>query len=255
MGHKVHPRAFRIGTLYGWNSKWFGRRNFPELLKQDIGIRKFLKKELKDAAVARVEIDRSANSITITIHTAKPGIIIGRGGQGVEELKKKIKQQFIKDKTTLSLNIQEVANPSMSAELVVQSMIADLEKRMPFRRVLKQSLGRVERTEAKGVKVTVAGRLNGAEIARREWLAEGNVPLHTFRSDISYARKTAMTGYGTIGIKVWINRGIIEDAKEVEEEGKEAVPKVASSAAQHTKPRRRASLADKAQKAPKKAAT
>jgi len=207
MGQKVHPRAFRIGTLYGWNSKWFGRRNFPELLKQDIGIRKFLKKELKDAAVARVEIDRSANSITITIHTAKPGIIIGRGGQGVEELKKKIKRQFIKDKTTLSLNIQEVANPSMSAELVVQSMIADLEKRMPFRRVLKQSLGRVERTEAKGVKVTVAGRLNGAEIARTESLSSGSLPLHTLRADIDYSRGVAHTTYGAIGVKVWIYKG------------------------------------------------
>src|SRR3989344_5822875 len=207
MGQKVHPRAFRIGTLYGWNSKWFGRRNFPELLKQDIGIRKFLKKELKDAAVARVEIDRSANSITITIHTAKPGIIIGRGGQGVEELKKKIKRQFIKDKTTLSLNIQEVANPSMSAELVVQSMIADLEKRMPFRRVLKQSLGRVERTEAKGVKVTVAGRLNGAEIARTESLSSGSLPLHTLRADIDYSRGAARTTYGAIGVKVWIYKG------------------------------------------------
>ncbi|OGY46616.1 MAG: 30S ribosomal protein S3 [Candidatus Buchananbacteria bacterium RIFCSPHIGHO2_01_FULL_47_11b] len=218
MGQKVHPRAFRIGTLYGWNSKWFGRRNFPELLKQDIGIRKFLKKELKDAAVARVEIDRSANSITITIHTAKPGIIIGRGGQGVEELKKKIKREFIKDKTALSLNIQEVANPNLSAELVVQSMIADLEKRMPFRRVLKQSLGRVERTEAKGVKVTVAGRLNGAEIARTESLSSGSLPLHTLRADIDYSRGVARTTYGAIGVKVWIYKG---EKFGIEEEKKE----------------------------------
>ncbi len=162
MGQKVHPKIFRIGELYSWNSKWFSRRDYAKLLRQDILIKKFLKQALKDAAVAQIEIERSPAAITIIIHSAKPGVIIGRGGQGVEELKKKILKQFLDPKTSLNLNIKEVANPNLSAELVAQSIIADLEKRVPYRRVMKQAIGRVEKTEAKGVKVIFSCLRNGA---------------------------------------------------------------------------------------------
>ncbi|OGY44307.1 MAG: 30S ribosomal protein S3 [Candidatus Buchananbacteria bacterium RIFCSPHIGHO2_01_FULL_39_14] len=209
MGQKVHPKIFRMGVIYSWDSKWFSRREFPKFLKQDVLIRKFLKKELKDASVSQIEIERSPAAVTIIIHSAKPGVIIGRGGQGIEELKKKIKKQLLEPKTTLNINIKEVTNPNLSAELVLQSMIADLEKRVPYRRILKQAIGKVSKTDAKGIKVNISGRLNGAEIAREESLSSGNLPLHTLRADIDYARGVAHTTYGTIGVKVWIYKGEI----------------------------------------------
>ncbi len=207
MGQKVHPKIFRIGELYTWNSKWFARRDYAKFLQGDILIKKFLKTELKDAAVAKVEIERTPAAITLIIHSAKPGVIIGRGGQGVEVLKKKIQSKFLDKKSTLNINIQEVTNPGVSAELVMQSMVADLEKRLPFRRVMKSAIARVQKTDAQGIKVIVAGRLNGAEIARTETLTWGSLPLHTLRADIDYSRGIAKTTYGTIGVKVWIYQG------------------------------------------------
>lgn len=207
MGQKVNPKIFRIGVLNQWSSKWFARREYIEFLKQDHAIKTYLAKKLRDAAVAGVDIERSAGNVTVIIHSAKPGIIIGRGGQGIEDMKKEMKRKFLKPKQNLQINIQEVTNPNMSAELVAQSMVFDLEKRIPYRRVLKQALGRIERTEAQGARVEVAGRLNGAEIARTEKLNYGRLPLHTLRSDINYAHTTAHTTYGVIGVKVWINRG------------------------------------------------
>ena len=168
-----------------------------------------MKKKLKGASVASIEIERGASSLTVNIQTAKPGIVIGRGGAQVEELKKTIKQQFLKPGDSLQLNIQEVANPMLSAEIVAENMALELEKRMPFRRVMKQAIGRVERAGVRGVKVTVAGRLNGAEIARTETLSSGSLPLHTIRADIDYAQASAHTTYGVIGIKVWIYKGQI----------------------------------------------
>ncbi|HLC90096.1 MAG TPA: 30S ribosomal protein S3 [Patescibacteria group bacterium] len=222
MGQKVHPKIFRIGPLYGWDSKWFSRRDFAKFLKQDIQIKKFLKKEMKDASVAQVEIERSPTTINIIIHSAKPGVIIGRGGQGIEEFKKKIKKQFLDAKTSLNVNIKELSNPNLSAELVLQSIIADLEKRVPYRRVIKQAIGKVEKTEAKGVKVTISGRLNGAEIAREETLSSGRLPLHTLRADIDYSRGAAKTTYGAVGVKVWIYKGeIFKNKKEAESKTKE----------------------------------
>jgi small subunit ribosomal protein S3 len=152
MGHKVHPRGFRIGELYGWSSRWFAKKDYAALLQQDLEMKKFLRGELKEAAVADIEIERTPSATTIIIHSGKPGIIIGRGGQGAEELKKKIKLLYLDKKTSLNINIQEVTNPNMSAELVCQAMISDIEKRFPFRRVMKQAIGRVEKTGAKGVK-------------------------------------------------------------------------------------------------------
>ncbi|NUM25017.1 MAG: 30S ribosomal protein S3 [Candidatus Buchananbacteria bacterium] len=211
MGQKVHPKIFRIGSLYTWNSKWFSRRDYAKFLQEDILVKKFLKKELREAAVSQIDIERTPAATTIIIHSAKPGVIIGRGGQGVEDLKKKIQSKFLNKKSTLNINIQEVTNPNVNAELVLQSMIADIEKRMPYRRVMKQAIAKVEKTDARGIKVIIAGRLNGAEIARTEMLASGSLPLHTLRADIDYARGVAQTTYGTIGIKVWIYRGEIFD--------------------------------------------
>lgn len=214
MGHKVHPKIFRVGELYTWDSKWFSRKDYAKFLQQDILIRKFLKKELKDAALARIEIERTPAATTIIIYSAKPGVIIGRGGQGIEELKKKVKKNFLDPKSSLNINIKEIDQPNLSAELIVQSIAGDLEKRMPFRRVMKQAIGRVEKANAKGVKVTISGRLNGAEIARTETLSSGKLPLHTIRADIDYARGAARTTYGALGIKVWIYKGEIFKKKE-----------------------------------------
>jgi len=221
MGQKVHPKIFRIGLIYDWNSKWYSKKNYSTFLKQDIQIRKFIPKELKDASIARIEVERSANSITVIIYSAKPGIIIGRGGKGVEELKEKIVKQFLPPKTTLNINIQEVKNPNLSSEIVVQSMIADLEKRMPYRRVMKQTISRIEKAGAKGVKVIVSGRLNGVEIARTETLKSGRLPLHTLRAEIDYARGTASTTYGAIGVKVWIYKGEVFKKSENEDKDKD----------------------------------
>jgi small subunit ribosomal protein S3 len=209
MGQKVHPKIFRTGEsqIYTWNSKWFSKKDYVARLRQDVDIRIFLKKALKEAAVAKIEIERTANAVTVIIHSAKPGLIIGHAGTGIEDLRKKIKDKFLDKKATLNLNVQEVQNPSTSAEVVLQVMIADIEKRIPFRRVLKQAVGRVERAGAKGVKVVASGRLDGAEIAREETLSWGKIPLHTLRADIDYAGGAAFTIYGAVGIKVWIYKG------------------------------------------------
>ncbi len=209
MGQKVHPKIFRTGEsqIYTWNSKWFSKKDYVARLRQDINIRDFLKKILKEAAVAKVEIERTANAVTVVIHSAKPGLIIGHAGTGIEDLRKKIKEKFLDKKTVLNVNVQEVQNPSMAAEVVLQAMISDIEKRIPFRRVLKQTVSRVERAGAKGVKVVASGRLDGAEIAREETLSWGKIPLHTLRADIDYAGGAAFTIYGAVGLKVWIYKG------------------------------------------------
>jgi small subunit ribosomal protein S3 len=217
MGNKVHPRVFRTGVIYSWESKWISsKQDFPKLLREDTLIRNFLKKKLKEASVDHVEVDRTPRAVTINIHTAKPGFIIGRGGTGVEDLKKELRTLIGKgtarrakkdEKLNLNLNIVEVGNPSLSAAIMHQSMVADTEKRLPFRRILKTHLERAQKAGAKGVKVQMKGRLNGAEIAREEKLSWGSVPLHNLRADIDYADGFAATLFGTIGIKVWIYRG------------------------------------------------
>lgn len=223
MGQKVNPKIFRMGITRTWDSKWFGEgKDYINNLEQDIKVRKFLIKELREAGTDRIEIDRNRNKITVGIFTAKPGLIIGRGGSGAEDLKKKIHSKFLKNFKIgdISLNITEVARPNLSAMIVTQSMILEIEKRVPFRRVMKQVINRVERSGALGVKVMIKGRLNGAEIARGEVLSSGKIPLHTMRADIDYARGTAATTYGAIGIKVWIYKGeIFEKSKEVNNSG------------------------------------
>jgi len=231
MGKKVNPKILRMGITKTWPSVWFGSgKSYIKNIQQDVPIRKFLLKELKEAGVDKVEVERSANKININIHTAKPGLIIGRGGGGAEDLKKKIHRKFLSRPSgirlgDINLNIVEVDRPNLSAQIVLQSMILDIEKRMPFRRVMKQAISRVERAGALGVKVVVSGRLNGAEIARTEKLVSGKVPLHTLRADIDYARGTAHTTYGSIGVKVWIYKGEIfnkdQELKKGEVVGKE----------------------------------
>lgn len=213
MGHKVHPKSFRLATIYHWDSKWFARKKYADFLKQDVMIRSFLKKELKDAGVDSVQIERGANDFTVNVIVAKPGLIIGRGGAGAEDLRLKIQKQFFpKTKSSIKLNIQEVSKPGLSAPIVLQAMINDLEKRMPFRRILKQTIGRVTKAGAQGVKVMVSGRLNGAEIARREMLISGKIPLTNLRADIDFASGDAHTIFGVIGVKIWIYRGEIFSA-------------------------------------------
>lgn len=214
MGQKVHPKIFRIGVNKTWSSRWFTKNSFGAYLQQDEAIRTFIKKKFKSGGIALIEIARTANAVTITIATSRPGVIIGRGGAGAEELKKEILQKVFRNvKTALRLNIEEAEKPDINAELITQSVIDQLEKRLPFRRVLKQTVERVKRAGALGVRVMVAGRLNGAEIARTESLHTGSIPLHTLRADIDYARGSAHTTYGSIGVKVWVYKGQIFDKK------------------------------------------
>ncbi len=216
MGQKVHPKIFRTGVIFGWDSKWFARgREFSDNLKYDIQIKEYLKKELKNAGIAKIEIERTRNVITIVIHSAKPGVVIGRQGAGAEELKKKLKKKFFgTHKVTINLNILEVDRPGVNAQLVAQAMAEELEKRMPYRRVMKQAVERVQKGGVQGVKVLVGGRLNGSEIANHEKLTWGKIPLHTLRANIDYAVATARTMAGAIGVKVWIYKGdIFEEGK------------------------------------------
>jgi small subunit ribosomal protein S3 len=210
MGKKVNPKIFRMGITKTWPSIWFETGDsYIKNIKQDIGIRKYMIREFKEAGIDKVEIIRSINKIEITITTAKPGLIIGRGGNGAEDLKKKIHDKFLKNfrMGEINLNIKEYGRPNLSAQIMVQTMILDIEKRLPFRKVMKQSLGKIERAGALGAKIVIGGRLNGAEIARTEKLVWGKVPLQTLRADIDYARGAAHTTYGAIGIKVWVYKG------------------------------------------------
>lgn len=212
-----------MGITRSWPSRWFSNgKTFIENLEQDTKIRKFLDKELREAGIDRIEIERSANKISLGIFTAKPGLIIGRGGAGAEELKKKLHNKFLKKFKLgdINLNINEFDRPNLSANIVAQQMVLEIEKRMPFRRVMKQAIGRVERSGGLGVKVVMSGRLNGAEIAREEMLSSGKVPLHTLRADIDYAGVVARTTYGAIGIKVWIYKGeVFSKGQAVETKG------------------------------------
>lgn len=222
MAKKVNPKVFRLGTTRTWTSKWFAVGKFYiSKLKQDTAIKNFLINNFKEAGVDRVDIERhSNNKIAIILHTAKPGMLIGRAGAGIEDLKKKLHRQFLKNfrPNEINLTVSEVSRPNLSALILAQSMVLDIEKRMPFKRVMKQALAKADRAGALGVKTTVSGRLNGAEIARTETLSSGKLPLQTLRADIDYAGIFAKTTFGTIGIKVWIYKG--EVFEHSEEKGK-----------------------------------
>lgn len=213
MGKKINPKIVRIGVINTWPSTWFaGDKKYIKNVKQDVLIRKYIIKNFKEAGIDRVEINRNADQIGIDIHTARPGVIIGRGGNGVEELKKTLHRRFLSNPmeirlNSVNINIKEVDNPNLSAQINIQAMILEIEKRVPFRKVIKSAINRVERAGALGVKVAISGRLNGAEIARREKLTSGKLPLSTLRANIDYARGAAQTTYGAIGIKIWIYKG------------------------------------------------
>ena len=208
MAKKINPIIFRLKQTRDWDSIWFADKNYKDLLKSDLQIKAYIKEKLANAFVATVNIERSAKSIDVIVYSARPGVIIGRGGAGIEELKKEVSRKFIKDKKiAVNINIKEVENPNLDANIIAQGIKMDIEKRMPFRRAMKQAISKVERARAKGVKVQVAGRLNGVEIARTEKLISGKVPLHTLRANIDYAFIEANTIYGIIGIKVWIYKG------------------------------------------------
>jgi len=208
MGHKVHPKIYRIPTIYSWDSKWFARNGqMPLFLKQETEIRKFLNKKLKDSLIDAISIERTPKDITINILSAKPGTIIGRGGQGLEPLRQEIERKILQMKLKAKLNVQEVRQPALSAQIVAQNAANDIERRIPFRRVMKQVIEKVMSAGAQGVKIGMGGRLNGVEIARSEKLSAGKMSLITLRSDVDYAIVEAQTLYGKIGIKVWIYKG------------------------------------------------
>lgn len=217
MGNKINPTSFRLKITDTWKSKWYSKGNYVEQLKEDVAIREYLEKHLRKAGLARIDIERlNDGTITIVIRTTKPGLIIGKGGAGIEELKKRVKKQ-LKIKSELKVNIEEIRDVNMHAQVIANGIAEQIERRVAFRRLMKQSLEQIMQAGAKGVKVAIGGRLNGAEIARTEHLSSGKIPLHTLRADIDYAKSTAHTTYGTIGIKVWIYRGDVfsEKAKEI----------------------------------------
>ncbi len=213
MAHKVHPKSFRIRETEDWNIRGFYGRKMPQYLEEDFLIKDFLRKKLIEASVANIQIDHSANKLNVIIDTARPGIIIGRGGGGVEMLKKEIENKIkrkIKNNTKreIKLEIREIKNPWISSALVAQMAAQQIEKRIPFRRVIKKTIERVmTNREVKGIRMEMSGRLNGIEIARREWLGQGQMPRNTIRADIDYAHDEARCTYGKIGIKVWIYKG------------------------------------------------
>lgn len=218
MGQKVHPKGFRLGVLEGWESRWFAEKEYPALLHEDLRIREFIKKRLYHAGIAKVEIERAANKAKINIYTARPGIVIGKKGAEIEKLKAELARRM---KREVYLNIHEVRRPDLDAQLVAENVALQLERRIAFRRAMKEGVARAIRMGAQGVKIRCSGRLAGAEIARTEWYREGRVPLHTLRADISYGLAEAKTTYGVIGIKVWIFRG--EVLTREEEQQKSAV--------------------------------
>ncbi len=210
MGNKVNPTGIRIGITTDWQSRWFSdKKTYREQLRKDIEIRDLITKKWKAAAIASVHIERSANAVRLIIHTSRPGVLIGRGGTGIEDLTRAIKKQFFAGrKVELKVEVIEVKNADMNAMLVGQQVAEQLEKRIPFRRVLKGTLDQVESNKGvEGVKIEICGRLGGAEMSRREWLSRGKIPLHTLRADIDFARTEARTTYGVIGVKVWIYKG------------------------------------------------
>lgn len=227
MGQKINPIGFRVGIIRDWDAKWYAdRKEYVPTLQEDLRIRKYLEKNLKDAAVDRVMIERTEPTrINLTIHTAKPGIVIGRGGADVERLRSelsKLTTLYKGQPKRVNINIVEIRKPDLNAHLVGQQIAADLERRVAFRRAMRGAIQRAQRAGAKGIRTMVSGRLNGADIARKEQYTEGTVPLHTLRADIDYSWDEAMTSYGNLGIKTWIYRGDAEHGQFIKDEDAEA---------------------------------
>ena len=232
MGHKVHPTSFRIGIIYTWGSQWYADKGYRDLLQEDLKIRRTIEQSLQEAGVSRVEIERNANQASVTIHTAKPGIVIGRGGQKVDEMRAQLEQLTGR---RIRVNIQEIRVPELDAYLVARNVAEQLQRRVAFRRAIKQAVQRTRQRGAEGAKIIISGRLGGTEMSRRTGEMDGRVPLHTLRADIDYGFVEARTLFGQIGVKVWIYKGEIlpqAQAKATEEEvtgPARAVPPPASS--------------------------
>jgi small subunit ribosomal protein S3 len=217
MGHKINPTSFRLNITETWKSKWFSKNHYIQLLQEDVKIREYLEKHLKKAGLVRIDIERTGDgTVTVIVKTTKPGLIIGKGGAGIEELKKKIRSK-LGIKKELKVNIEEIRDVNLQAQVIANNIAEQLEKRVAFRRLMKQSLEQMMNAGAKGAKVAIGGRLNGADIARTEHLSNGKIPLHTLRADIDFARSTAFTTYGTVGVKVWIYKGDKFEAKRINE--------------------------------------
>jgi small subunit ribosomal protein S3 len=208
MGQKVSPTGIRLGIASDWTSKWYASsKNFPDLLETDLKVRQYLKKRLANASVSRIQVERPARLARITIHTARPGVVIGKKGEDIEALRKAVARMMGLEVKDLQVNIEEIRKPELDAQLVAESVAQQLERRIMFRRAMKRTVANAMRLGALGIKIQVSGRLNGAEIARSEWTREGRVPLHTLRANIDYGLAEAQTTYGVIGIKVWIFKG------------------------------------------------
>ncbi len=206
MGQKVNPIGFRIGMNRTWDSRWFAKKDYTKKLHEDVKIKKYLTVKLKEASLSKVIIERSANKVRVTIHTAKPGVIIGKKGADIEDIKKQL-SQFTKDE--IALNIVEVRKPEVDAAIIAQGVAQQLERRVSYKKAMKRAMQSAMRMGAEGIRINVSGRLNGSEIARMEWYREGRVPLHTLRADVDYARAIAQTTYGVLGVKVWVYKGEI----------------------------------------------
>lgn len=218
MGHKINPTGLRVGIIRDWESKWYAEKDFASYLHEDIRIREYIQNKLADASVSTVEIERAAKRVNISIHTAKPGMVIGKGGSEVEKLRKELNNLTGR---RVHINIIEIKKPDLDAKLVGENVAQQLEARVAFRRAMKQAMQRTMRSGAKGIKIQVAGRLNGADMSRVEHFSEGTVPLHTLRADIDYAWVEANTQYGQLGVKVWIFRGeVLPEKKEQSKGGK-----------------------------------
>ncbi len=207
MGHKISPTSLRMNITETWKSRWFSKTHFAQTLREDVRIREYLNTLLKKAGLVRIDIERlNDGGVTVIIKSTKPGMIIGKGGNGIEDLKKKLKVK-IGLKKDVKVNIEEVRDINLQSAAIAQNIADSLEKRVSYRRLMKQSIEQIMNAGAKGVKIAIGGRLGGAEIARTEWLSQGKLPLHTLRANIDFARATAFTTYGTVGVKVWINKG------------------------------------------------
>jgi len=218
MGHKVHPIGVRLGIAKDWNSTWYaGKKEYPHYLAADLKVREMLRKKLASAGISRIQIERPAKSARVTIHTARPGVVIGKKGEDIERLRKDVSNMM---GVPAHINVNEVRKPELDAQLVAESIAQQLERRILFRRAMKRAIGNATRLGALGIKVNIAGRLNGAEIARSEWDRAGRVPLHTLRADIDFGFYEAKTTYGIIGVKVWIYKGEIFDLFTSSSEGK-----------------------------------
>ena len=216
MGQKVHPTGIRLGIVKDWASKWYAdTKSFPEYIREDHQIRLFIKDKLKDASISRISIERPAKKCNVTIHTARPGIVIGKKGEDIEKLRFEIASMIKMNVGEVRVNINEVRKPELDAQLVAEGIAQQLERRVMFRRAMKRAVTNTMRVGAEGIKVKVGGRLNGAEIARSEWYREGRVPLHTLRADIDYGTADANTTYGVIGVKVWIFKGEVFEKPEI----------------------------------------